>query len=101
MHAIIVSEPMRTLVALAERVARSTATVLITGESGTGKEIIARAVHHYSLRVAKAVGRFEAAPRSPNIFLKASSSATTKAPSAAPIRPSRGCSSWRIKAPFS
>ena len=36
-----------------ERVARANATVLVTGESGAGKEIVARAVHHYSLRVAK------------------------------------------------
>jgi transcriptional regulator with PAS, ATPase and Fis domain len=53
MHAIIASEPMRGLLAMVERVARSNATVLITGESGTGKEIVARAVHHYSMRSHK------------------------------------------------
>ena len=31
-------------------VARSDAPVLITGESGTGKELVARAIHHHSLR---------------------------------------------------
>jgi transcriptional regulator with PAS, ATPase and Fis domain len=36
-----------------ERVARANATVLVTGESGAGKEIVARAVHHYSQRMAK------------------------------------------------
>jgi DNA-binding NtrC family response regulator len=53
MEAVIASEPMRALLATIERVARSTATVLITGESGSGKELIARAVHHYSLRSHK------------------------------------------------
>jgi transcriptional regulator with PAS, ATPase and Fis domain len=44
---------MRDLIELAERIAQSSAAVLITGESGSGKELIARAVHHYSLRCAK------------------------------------------------
>jgi two-component system response regulator FlrC len=53
MTAIIASEPMRRLLAVAERVARSNTTVLITGESGSGKELIARAVHHFSPRAHK------------------------------------------------
>jgi two-component system, NtrC family, response regulator AtoC len=53
MPAIIASQPMQRMMAMVERVARSSATVLITGESGSGKEIIARAVHHYSPRTSK------------------------------------------------
>ena len=53
MEVVIASEPMRTLLAMVERAARSQAAVLITGESGSGKELIARAVHHYSLRASK------------------------------------------------
>jgi len=54
MTTVVASQAMRRLVVLAARIARSGSPVLITGESGTGKELIARAVHHYSLRSAKA-----------------------------------------------
>lgn len=53
MTAIIVSEPMQRLMDLIQRVARSSATTLITGESGVGKELAARAVHHYSSRAGR------------------------------------------------
>lgn len=51
--AIVHSPVMQRLLAMAERVAKTSASVLITGETGSGKEIIARAIHHYSLRCHK------------------------------------------------
>ena len=53
MTAIIASEPMQRLMDLIQRVARSSATTLVTGESGVGKELVARAIHNYSARASK------------------------------------------------
>lgn len=50
MPAILASTAIRQLFAVVERVSQTNASVLVHGESGTGKELIARAVHHYSLR---------------------------------------------------
>jgi DNA-binding NtrC family response regulator len=47
-----VSGAMQEIFRVVERVASSSATVLITGESGTGKELIARALHTQSPRSA-------------------------------------------------
>jgi transcriptional regulator with PAS, ATPase and Fis domain len=41
---------MRDVVSLVQRIAGSTASVLITGESGTGKELVARGIHYNSPR---------------------------------------------------
>jgi DNA-binding NtrC family response regulator len=51
--AVFASEVMQKLLVLVEKVAVTNATILITGESGVGKEIVARAVHHYSLRSSR------------------------------------------------
>ena len=46
------SQAMRDVISLVQRIAGSTASVLVTGESGTGKELIARAIHYNSPRRA-------------------------------------------------
>jgi two-component system response regulator FlrC len=50
---VIATDPRtRNLLALAARVAKTEATVLLTGESGTGKEVFARHIHAQSARAA-------------------------------------------------
>jgi len=48
------SPSLHRVVALARQVAKNDATVLIRGESGTGKGVLARAIHSWSHRSAKA-----------------------------------------------
>ncbi len=50
---IVRDDAMRSVVELAEQVARSDASILITGESGTGKEVLAKHVHSKSNRAKK------------------------------------------------
>jgi DNA-binding NtrC family response regulator len=50
-HAIVHADPkMAAVIAVADRIAASEASVLITGPSGTGKELLARYVHARSRR---------------------------------------------------
>jgi DNA-binding NtrC family response regulator len=51
---VIESPATRKLMNMVHRVAPTSAAVLITGETGVGKELIARAIHHLSLRCGKA-----------------------------------------------
>ena len=50
---IFEDEAMGVVIALADQVAPSDASILITGESGTGKEVLARYVHRKSSRADK------------------------------------------------
>jgi two-component system, response regulator FlrC len=53
--AVIHRDPsMKKVLSLADQIAPSDATVLITGESGTGKEVLARYLHSKSKRARKA-----------------------------------------------
>jgi hypothetical protein len=85
MTAIIASEPMLRLMEVVRRVARSSATTLVT--------IIPA--------VPASLGSISTALRCPNSFWKANYSVTSGVPSAEPIPPNLVCSSWPIRAPFS
>ena len=51
---LVTSDPaMQTVLTLADQVARSDASILITGESGVGKEVMARYMHQKSRRADK------------------------------------------------
>jgi DNA-binding NtrC family response regulator len=50
---IVVDPAMRKVMALADQVAASEASILITGESGVGKEVVAKYVHRKSRRADK------------------------------------------------
>lgn len=50
---VYASQAMKEVLSIADQIAPSDASVLITGESGTGKEVIARYIHTHSKRVDK------------------------------------------------
>lgn len=47
---VVVSPAMRSLLSIAERVARSEMPIVLRGAAGTGKELLARAIHKWSSR---------------------------------------------------
>lgn len=49
---VYASKAMEKLIAMADQIAPSDASVLITGESGTGKEVVSRHIHKKSKRAA-------------------------------------------------
>ncbi|HEY8574384.1 sigma-54 dependent transcriptional regulator [Phenylobacterium sp.] len=50
---VVHDQAMKAVIALADQIAGSDASILITGESGSGKEVIARYVHQKSRRASK------------------------------------------------
>jgi DNA-binding NtrC family response regulator len=62
------SVKMRELYAVLERVAPTTATVLIEGDTGTGKELVARAIHEQSPRAQKPYVVFDCASVPANLM---------------------------------
>ena len=62
-HALIFRDPvMGQVLRMADQIAPSDASVLITGESGTGKEIVARYIHRKSRRAVH-LGQLRRHPR--------------------------------------
>src|SRR5690606_5915997 len=48
-----VSEGMKSIFELVDKVADTDSTVLLLGESGTGKEVVAKAIHYNSRRMSR------------------------------------------------
>ncbi|MBS2017262.1 MAG: sigma 54-interacting transcriptional regulator [Deltaproteobacteria bacterium] len=59
---------MRELFVQMDKMARSTASILVTGETGTGKEVIARALHDASPRAAAPFVVVDCAALPPNLL---------------------------------
>lgn len=58
---VALSEAMREVIRLAERVATTDANVLVTGESGAGKDAVANFIHARSLRAGGALVKIDCA----------------------------------------
>jgi DNA-binding NtrC family response regulator len=58
---VALSEAMRAVVSLAERVAATDANVLVTGESGSGKDALAAFIHGRSARAARPLVKIDCA----------------------------------------
>ncbi|MGV3487151.1 MAG: sigma 54-interacting transcriptional regulator [Tuberibacillus sp.] len=62
------SATFKEMISMANKVAKTDATVLITGESGTGKELIAKAIHEASRRNGKPFIRVNCAAIPPQLI---------------------------------
>jgi DNA-binding NtrC family response regulator len=62
------SPVMQQLLAVAQRIAPSDASVLVLGESGTGKELLARTVHRLSLRREGPFVAFDCSALAPSLL---------------------------------
>ena len=81
---IVAADPrMLEVLETVQKVAPTSATVMIYGESGTGKELVARAIHRLSTARHQAVRVGHAPARCPRRCWRASCSATRRAPSPA------------------
>jgi FixJ family two-component response regulator len=87
------SAALRSVLTPVETVAPTDATVLLSGGTGTGKEVIARAIYRLSRRGANPFVKLNCAAIPPACW-KASSSATRKARSPAPLHHASAASSW-------
>ncbi|PYS43229.1 MAG: hypothetical protein DMF71_07500, partial [Acidobacteria bacterium] len=58
---VALSEAMREIIGLAERVAATDANVLVTGESGSGKDALAEFIHAHSPRAAQPLVKIDCA----------------------------------------
>jgi DNA-binding NtrC family response regulator len=69
MEGIVGNSPkMAEIVGILQRVAGSSATVMIRGESGTGKELVARAIHYNSPRKSRPFTALNCAAIPENLF---------------------------------
>jgi len=64
---IIYSDTLMKMLFVANKVAESDSTILITGESGAEKELIAKGIHKASFRKDKSFIRVNCAAISPNL----------------------------------
>lgn len=62
------SEALEKVMAQVRLVAKTEATVLLSGESGTGKELVARAIHEYGARKARALIKVNCSAIPENLF---------------------------------
>ena len=62
------SRRMRQIFAILEKIAPSSATVIIEGDTGTGKDLVAQAIHEHSLRKNKPFIVFDCSAVAPNLI---------------------------------